>query len=118
MLIGGDFTMLRKPEDKNNDNYDPKWPNLFNSVIKLADLREINLSGRLYTWANDLMPPTFEQLDRCPMDTSWDLKYPKVHVKGLDRSRSDHTPLLLNTGASFQCGSHNLFKFELGWLTR
>ena len=60
MLIGGDFNILRKPEEKNNDNFDPKWPNLFNSVIELADLQEINLSGRLYTWANDLTPPTYE----------------------------------------------------------
>ena len=60
MLIDGDFNILRRPEDKNNDNFDPKWPNLFNSVIELVDLREINLSGWLYTWANDLTPPTYE----------------------------------------------------------
>ena len=39
-------------------------------------------------------------------------------MEGLDRSRSDHTPLLLNLGTSFLGGSQSLFKFELGWLTR
>jgi hypothetical protein len=30
------------------------------------------------------------------MSTDWEVKFPKVTVEALDRSRSDHLPLLLN----------------------
>ena len=36
-------------------------------------------------------------------------------VEALDRSRSDHAPLLLNTGVAFHYGNRPQFKFELGW---
>lgn len=68
--------------------------------------------------ANDLDPPTYEKLDRVLMSTEWEAKFPKVTVGALDRGRSDHTPLLLNTGAAFKYGKQPLFKFELGWLIR
>ena len=51
-LVGGDFNILRKREDKNNDNFNPRWPFLFNAIIESLDLREIELSGRQFTWAN------------------------------------------------------------------
>ena len=69
ILIGGDFNIMRKPEDKNNDNFDPRWPHLFNAVIDTVDLREIVMKGRRYTWANNLNPPTYEKLDRILMST-------------------------------------------------
>ena len=109
---------MRRPEDKNNDNFNPRWPNLFNVVIESLDLREIEMLGRHYTWSNDLNPPTFEKLDRVLMSTEWELKFPKVTVEALDRSRSDHTPLLLNGRVATQHGRHSMFKFELGWLIR
>ena len=46
MFVVGDFNILRKKEDKNNDNFNPRWPFLFNAVIESLDLREIDLSGR------------------------------------------------------------------------
>ena len=88
------------------------------AVIETLDLREIEMKGRQYTWANDLDPPTFEKLDRVLMSTDWEGKYPMVSVEAMDRARSDHTPLLLNTGASSQFGSQPPFRFELGWLIR
>ena len=63
MLIGGDFNIIRRPEEKSNDNFEARWPFLlFNAVIDSLDLREIELSGRQYTWANSLEVPTFEKL--------------------------------------------------------
>ena len=46
MLVGGDFNIIRRKEDKNNDNFDPRWPFMFNAIIKSLDLREIALSRR------------------------------------------------------------------------
>ena len=74
--------------------------------------------GRQFTWANDLAPPTFEKLDRVLMSSEWELKFPNVTVQALDRSRSDHTPLLLNGKTSTNLGNYYEFKFELGWFIR
>jgi hypothetical protein len=52
MLLGGDFNILWKREEKSNDNYNPRRPFIFNAIIESLDLREIALSGRQFTWAN------------------------------------------------------------------
>jgi hypothetical protein len=39
-------------------------------------------------------------------------------VESRDRNISDHTPLILNIGASTQHNRQPNFKFERGWLTR
>ena len=71
---------------------------LFNAVIDSFDIREIELTGWQFTWANLLPNPTYEKLDRVLMWTEWEFKYPLVSVHALDRGVSDHTPLLLDTG--------------------
>jgi hypothetical protein len=37
---------------------------MFNAVIDALNLREIDLSGRKYIWANNLPNQIFEKLDR------------------------------------------------------
>ena len=49
MMVGGDFNIIRKPEEKNNDNYNPRWPIMFNAIIHSLELKELELSGRQYT---------------------------------------------------------------------
>jgi endonuclease/exonuclease/phosphatase family metal-dependent hydrolase len=56
------------------------------------------MMGGQITWSNNLVPLTFEKLDRVLMSTEWELKYPRVIVQALDRGKSDHNPLLQNTG--------------------
>jgi endonuclease/exonuclease/phosphatase family metal-dependent hydrolase len=67
-------------------------------VINGLDLRELELSGRQYTWANNLQSPTLEKLDRILVSMEWELKYPLVTVNALPRIISDQSPLLLNLG--------------------
>ena len=78
---------MRHSKEKNKDNFNPRWPFLFNAVIDSFDLREIELTGRQFTWANSLADPTYE----------WELQYPLITVHALDGGVSDHTPLLLET---------------------
>jgi hypothetical protein len=61
---GGDFNILRKESDKNKPVGTNCWSSLFNSIIDIHSLVELDLSGRLYTWSNNRDPPTFEKLDR------------------------------------------------------
>jgi hypothetical protein len=49
LCIGGDFNIMWKNSEKNNDRFEERWPFLFNTVIDSLDLREIEMSGRKFT---------------------------------------------------------------------
>jgi endonuclease/exonuclease/phosphatase family metal-dependent hydrolase len=104
MLLAGDFNILRKPEDKSNDNFNPRWPFIFNAIIENLNLREICLSGRQFTWASRRVIPTYEKLDRVLASVEWEQKFPLVSVRALTRSGSDHTPLLIDAGIQAYLG--------------
>jgi hypothetical protein len=36
------------------------------------------MTGRQFTWANNLPDPTYEKLDRVLMDTDWEDKFPRL----------------------------------------
>ena len=100
-------------KEKNKDNVNPRWPFLFNAVIDTFDLREIELTGRQFTWANSLADPTYEKLDRAWMTSEWEFKYHMVTVHALDRGVSDHAPLLLDIGDPSFTGTANNSKWNL-----
>jgi hypothetical protein len=109
---------MRHPDDKNTDNFDMRWPNLFNAVTEALQLKEILMSGQQYTWAGPRDNPTYEKLDRVFASTEWEQYYPLSIVVSRDRNLSNHTPLILNTGATTHQNRQPTFKFERGWLTR
>jgi hypothetical protein len=37
-LIGGDFNMMRSRKEKNKNNFNMRWPFLFNAIIDNFDL--------------------------------------------------------------------------------
>jgi hypothetical protein len=115
MLLAGDFNILRRPEEKSNDNFSPRWPFIFSAIIENLNLREIMLSGRQYTWASRRATPTYEKLDRVLASVEWEQKFPLVSVRALTRSGSDHTPLLIDTGRQAHIGNKMRFSFELSW---
>src|SRR6266498_3338974 len=115
MLAGGDFKIIRRREEKSNDNFNARWPSMFNAIIENLDLREITLSGRQFTWANRRNVSTYEKLDRILASVEWEQKYPLVTVRALTRSGSDHTPLLINSGQQAHIGNKAHFSFELSW---
>jgi hypothetical protein len=41
----GDFNIMRHLDDKNTDNFETRWSNLFNAMIKTLQLKEIDMSG-------------------------------------------------------------------------
>jgi hypothetical protein len=65
-LLGVDFNILRHAREKNKENFEDRWPFLFNCVIDGLNLHELEMSGRWYTWANSHPNPTYEKLDRVP----------------------------------------------------
>src|SRR3954468_18162458 len=44
ILVGGDFNIITRREEKNNDNFDERWSFMFNMIIESLDLREIDLT--------------------------------------------------------------------------
>jgi hypothetical protein len=42
IVIGGDFNIIRRPDEKNNDNYNDRWPFLFNAVSDTKPQRNRN----------------------------------------------------------------------------
>jgi hypothetical protein len=117
-LIGGDFNIMRKPEDKSFGDFDTKWPSLYNAVIESPDLREIVMKDRQYTWAGAGDNLTYEKLDRVLASTEWEINFPLAKVKARDRNISDHTPLVVSTGASTHQSRSRPFRFERGWLLK
>lgn len=91
---------------------------MFNVIIESLDLREIDLTGRQYTWANNLDNPTYENLDRALTSVDWKQKFPLVTVRALQRGLSDHTPLLVDSGEATHVGNKNIFSFKLSWFER
>jgi hypothetical protein len=93
-----------------------KWSSLFNSIIDVHDLIELDLSGRHFTWSNNRNPPTFKKLDRFLVSPDWDLHYNNLNVTGLSRSFSDHVPLCLKT--DYISPARRDFRYELCWRLR
>jgi hypothetical protein len=118
MLLACDFNILRRPEEKSNDNFNPRWTFVFNAVIENLNLREIVLSGRQFTWESRTENPTFEKLDRVLATVEWEQKFPMVSVRDLTRVGSDHTPLLIDAGRQAHVGNKIRFSFELSWLEK
>jgi hypothetical protein len=72
--------LLRFPFEKSKGRFDDYWPFLFNAIIDSLDLREVAMIGRQFTWANNLLEPTYEKLDRVLMDSDWEDKFQLVSV--------------------------------------
>jgi hypothetical protein len=109
---------MRKPEDKSCGDFDTKWPSLLNAVIESLDLREIVMTGHRYTWAGAGDNPTYEKLDRILASTDWEINFPLAKVEARDRNISDHTPLVVSTGASTHQSGSRPFHFEREWLLK
>jgi hypothetical protein len=88
-------------------------------------LVEINPNNRMYTWTNNRMytwtnnqeNPILARLDRIFVSTDWDANFPLTRVKALDRTPSDHNPLLIDTGTSMD-RPKTKFRFEKWWLEK
>lgn len=63
-VLGGDFNLIRNPENRNKPRGDITEMNLFNEVISDLDLVEIPFSGRNFAWSNMQADPLVVKLDR------------------------------------------------------
>lgn len=56
--------IFRNQADKNNGRVDFKWVDRFNAWVDFWSLLEINMSCRIYTWANNQADLIMSRIDR------------------------------------------------------
>ena len=57
VLLGGDFNLIRRIEEKSSGNVNYLLMDAFNEMIHTTGLRELHRSGSRYTWSNKQTPP-------------------------------------------------------------
>jgi hypothetical protein len=113
-LPTGDFNLIYCTKDKNNTRLDRRLMGQFIRFLNEASLREIHISGRLFTWSNKRAHPTLECIDRAFISKEWDEFYPSHDLTSLASMSSDHAPLLLCTSNSYK--HHKRCHFKAFWL--
>jgi exonuclease III len=115
LLVGGDFNLLRDASEKNKRLRPCKWNDMFNSIINICEMREIDISGGQFTWSNNQAVPTLEKLDRFIVSREWELLFPLTTVHKLTREVSDHSPIFIDTMEGKE-NQRREFRFEKRWL--
>jgi exonuclease III len=113
-LLCGDFNMIYKDEDKNNDNLHRHMMGRFRRFINDCVLKEVYLHGRRYTWSNERETPTLVRLDKVFCSTDWEELYTSCSLRCLSTVISDHCPLLLD--CTPVATGRGRFQFEKFWL--
>jgi hypothetical protein len=115
-IVGGDFNILRFLSDKNKSCSMNRFSYLFNIIININGLGELDTSGGGgFTWSNNQKDPTLKELDRVLMSRDLELLFPTIVSWLNPREISGHSPIIISTSSSTQVGNRD-FKFELFWL--
>ena len=85
---------------------------MFNSIINNKELKELELTGRKFTWSNNQEIPLMAKFDRILVSTEWESVFPLVTVRSFPRIISDHTALIMDTCCE-EVKVTKLFRFEL-----
>lgn len=115
ILLGGDFNLIRRIEEKSSGNVNFQLMEAFNDTISLTELRELQRSGSRYTWSNKQTPPIQCILDKVLASNSWEDKFNLSSVLTAPRLGSDHNPIIVDTGGSLTSQQH-YFHFSAHWL--
>jgi hypothetical protein len=62
-LIRGDFNLIYRAQDKNNDRINLAMINRFKRTIDDLQLLPLEMHGRRFTWCNDQQSPTISKID-------------------------------------------------------
>jgi hypothetical protein len=93
-----------------------RFSDMFNPLIHFHELRELDMSGGLYTWSNNQDFPTLEKLDWILASSDWEDLFPHTMVKKLPREVSNRNPPVFFSDST-QSVRHLQLRFELSWLS-
>jgi hypothetical protein len=112
-LVMGDYNLIVKAEDKNNDNLNRATMGRFCHLINDLGLHDVPMRGRKFTWSNQQDSPTLVRLGRVICSTDWDKVFPNNLLQSSATVGSDHCPLLFSQNAVKQGKAR--FHFEAFW---
>jgi len=75
-LLCGDFNMIYRAADKNNDRLDRRCMRRFRRFLGAVAVEELHLNGRLFTWTNKRLHPMLERINRAFALVDWLELYP------------------------------------------
>jgi exonuclease III len=108
-LVTGDFNMIYRAQDKSNDRLDRRLMGQFWHFLNDMALKELHLSGQLYTWSNECIHPMLDHINCAFVSKEWDDIFPRSDLLALPTICSKHAPLILRTDAEFQNRKQFLF---------
>lgn len=106
--------MIYRAEDKSNNRLDHRYMRRFWAFLDAAELEELYLIGRRFTWSSERDQPTLEWLDRLFTSAGWLEAHPNHVLRALSTGCSDHCPLLL--WMNVLPWAKKRFQFEPYWL--
>lgn len=100
VCIVGDFNTIRFREERvgRSRSFDPRETEKFEDFITQSNLFDVPLRGRFFTWYRP-DGTCKSKLDRALINEEWIEKWPGVMLKGIDRSTSDHCPILMHNNS-------------------
>ncbi|XP_072954595.1 uncharacterized protein [Typha angustifolia] len=118
-VVAGDFNAYLSTNEKKSCGTIEIGPKgkAFADFIEAAGLCDLGFEGLPYTWCNNQAGSRriWVRLDRVLANTRWLGQYPMAKVRHLDRTASDHAPLLLSTPRTSSPIARP-FRYELLWL--
>lgn len=112
-MVAGNFNLILEATDKSNTNISRRNMGRFRRFVNEAELKDIHLHGRSFTWSNERDRPTLEKLDQVLVTVDWEIQAPNCFLQALATTMSDHYPLLLSTNAGLQ--GKPRYHFEKHW---
>lgn len=79
-LIIGDFNLIYRAEDKNNQRVNIRMLNRFKTTIDNLELAPLELMGIRFTWCNDQTSPTMTKIDHILASAEWLQMFPKTDL--------------------------------------
>lgn len=118
-LVGGDFNVVRFSDECSGGAPLSQSPiQDFNDCIQTCELMELQPTGLDFTWEGSRSTGRLvKKLDRLLFSDSWFSLFPRTMVENLNRTTSDHCPMLLNFAPQL-ISSPKPFRFQDMWLLR
>ena len=119
-VITGDLNCIKRIGEKRGDrSISSSSVNCLKDFMSNTGAIDLGFTRPSFTWSNrhERLANIKERLDQCLCNQEWQLLFPKVEVKHLCNSNSNHNPILLDT--HFESETLNQpFRFEAMWMKK
>lgn len=112
-VIGGDFNVIRRIEERNTSRGITHSMKKFSRFISIHALIDPPLKGSKFTWSNGQASPVLSRIDRFIFSTDFEAKFPFVSQLAKTRATSDHIPIVLDLAEPSWGPSP--FRLEIMW---